>query len=42
MLRPNISPFTGQGMDNTNKRNLVSFKCVFPALPVNQVKKTKL
>lgn len=41
-MQPNISPFTGQDVNNNNKRKRVSFDCVFSALPVNQGKKTKL
>lgn len=42
MHRPNIGPFTSQSVNNTNKRKLVSFDCVFSALPVKRAKKTNL
>lgn len=35
-----MSPCTGQGVNSTNKRKLVSFNCVLAALPVNRTKKT--
>lgn len=42
MCKSDMSPCTGQGVNSTNKRKLVSSNCVFAALPVNREEKTTL
>lgn len=42
MRKSNMSPCTGQGVNSTNKRKLVSLNGVFAASPVNRVEKTTL